>query len=71
MTDALQIITIRETSKNVWRLAFDGHVNGDSRGFDKVGAWSEARATVATDKRDAIKYDRPLIYTLGTEEAAL
>lgn len=36
-------VTIKETSKGSFRLAFNGSVLGDSRGYDKAGAIAEAR----------------------------
>lgn len=44
-----QVISIKETSPDVWRVTFDGKVLGDSRGFDRAGALREARDVVGAD----------------------
>lgn len=45
------VVGIENTASNprydVWRLTFDGHVLGDSRGYSRVQATQEAKAQVA------------------------
>lgn len=47
-----RVIGIAETSKNVWRLTFNGTVLGDSHGYDRARAISEARSFVARNGLD-------------------
>lgn len=44
-----QIISIKETSVNSWRITFDGKVLGDSRGYIKEKAIKEAHRLVAME----------------------
>lgn len=47
MNEPKQVIGIKETSRDCWRLSFDGCVLGDSRGYRKDRAETEARAWIA------------------------
>ena len=40
-------VGVREMSPGVWRLAYDGTVPGDSRGYDEASAYREAAKEVA------------------------
>lgn len=42
-----RLISIVETSRNVWRVSYDGRVLGDSPGFSKGRAENEARTIAA------------------------
>jgi hypothetical protein len=56
----MRIVSIIETYPNCWRVAYDGRVLGDSRGFDKNGALREARQIVADEQRWAARDGRPV-----------
>lgn len=47
-----RVIGIKETSANCFRLSFDGHVLGDSRGYSRNEAIAEARRFVARNRLD-------------------
>lgn len=40
------VVSIKETSRDCWRLSFDGRIRGDSRGYSKEKAQQEAVAYV-------------------------
>jgi hypothetical protein len=43
------IVGIQETSKDVWRVSFNGTILGDSRGYRRSEAIAEARKYVERD----------------------
>ena len=45
----VQIIGIKETSPNTWRVTYDGRVLGDSKGYSRVKALEEANKAVAQE----------------------
>jgi hypothetical protein len=47
-----RIVGIKETSPNVFRLSFNGTVLGDSRGYDRNKAISEAKSFVNRNRLD-------------------
>ncbi|QGZ14054.1 hypothetical protein PP939_gp022 [Rhizobium phage RL38J1] len=47
-----RIIGIKETSPNCFRLTFDGNILGDSRGYSKQEAISEAKRFVRQNAND-------------------
>jgi hypothetical protein len=47
-------ISIRETSRNVWRVTFNGAVLGDSRGYAYADARREALRLVEQDHADSL-----------------
>lgn len=47
-----RIIGIKETSANCFRLSFNGHVLGDSHGYSRNEAISQARRFVARNRFD-------------------
>ena len=60
----MKVVSITETSRNVWRLTFNGHVLGDSRGYAKASAIRDAREYVAMQNRWADEQNRPHEYKL-------
>lgn len=46
-----------------YRVAYDGRIVGDDRGFSTLAACeAEIDARIAIDLRDAARYDRPILY---------
>ncbi len=44
-----RIIGVKETARGCWKLTFNGHILGDSRGYSRDEAVREARKFVARD----------------------
>ncbi len=60
-----RVVSIKETSKGVWRVSYDGHPLGDSRGYDKARAWAEAQEVVRQELGWATRDRRHAELTLG------
>jgi hypothetical protein len=58
-----ELLTIVPTKNGVFRIAYDGTILGDDRAFQtKELAEQEIRKRLAKDARDAVTYNRPLLY---------
>lgn len=59
----LQIETLTVVNKNgTFRIAYDGVVLGDDRGFgSEAAANAEVDRRIAKDAADAVRYDRPVL----------
>lgn len=63
----MQTVSVVETSRNVWRVAFDGRVRGDSRGYDRQGAIAAAEQAVRDEERWAARDGRPIELRLAID----
>ncbi len=63
----MKTVSIKETSRDVWRVAIDGRVPGDSRGFNRTQAEEEARTMVQNETRWATRDNRPIELCLSSE----
>lgn len=62
----LETLTPRADSNGTFRVAYDGRVLGDSRGFGSEAlCWAEIDRILEKDARDAVRFDRPLLYVRG------
>ena len=49
-----------------YRVAYDGRIMGDDRGFFTLAACeAEIESRLAVDARDAVRFERPLLYRKG------
>ena len=62
---AAKVVSIIETSHRVYRLTFNGRLQGDSPGFSLEGARAEAVARVNEERRWAARDKRSIELTLG------
>lgn len=70
MTNELKTLTAKacETPRYgiVYRVAYDGRFYGDDRAFTTEAECArEIDNRIATDARDAVRYDRPVMYRKG------
>jgi hypothetical protein len=66
MTDEIQTLTAQIQANGIYRVAYDGHFRGDDRGYSTLAACeTEIDQRIAIDQRDAVKYDRPVMYRKG------
>ena len=68
MTDETLTVLTAQKQENgaAYRIAYDGRTMGDDRGFSTLAACeAEIDNRLAIDARDAIRYDRPLLYRKG------
>jgi len=69
MTPTVQTLTVIKQIGNAsygptYRVGYDGHILGDSRSFQHEElAQQEIRRILEKDARDAVIYQRPLLYT--------
>ena len=62
----LTALSVGQTNNGSWRVLYDGNIIGDDRGFvSQDAAQTELDRRLAVDARDAIRFDRPLLYTKG------
>ena len=62
MTDTLITLTPVLSGRDTYRIGFDGKVFGDSKGYSYSGCLMAIDHEIATDQRDAVKYNRPVRY---------
>jgi hypothetical protein len=59
-------LTVGQINNGVWRVLYNGNIMGDDRGYDSQdAALAELDRRLDDDARDAIRYERPLLYTKG------
>lgn len=59
-------VKAHEGLRNCYHVARNGRILGDSRGFATVAeAEAEITRMLEQDARDAVKYERPLMYVKG------
>jgi hypothetical protein len=66
MTTTLKIETLTavKTPNGMFKVAYDGHILGDDRAFGSESLCNqEIRKRLEKDARDAVTYNRPLLYT--------
>ena len=62
----LTTLTAGQTNNGSWRVLYNGNILGDDRGYSSQEAvLAELDRRLAVDARDAIRYERPLLYTKG------
>jgi len=60
----LIVLKPAQAPNGTWVILQDGHFMGDDRGFVSLEACkAEMQKRLAQDARDAVKYDRPPIFT--------
>lgn len=66
MDNLTKLTAQAQTQGAAYRIAYDGRIMGDDRGFaTKAECEAEIENRLAIDARDAIRFDRPLLYTKG------
>lgn len=56
----------KQNSGAAYRIAYNGRIMGDDRGFSsEAECLAEIDNRIAIDARDAIRYDRPILYVKG------
>lgn len=66
MTSDLTTLTAGQTNSGTWRVLYDGNILGDDRGYaSRAAALAEIDNRLAIDARDAVRFDRPLLYVKG------
>jgi hypothetical protein len=59
----METLTATKTPVNVWKVAYDGLILGDDRGFATEELCNQEIAKrLAKDAREAVIYDRPILY---------
>ena len=59
----METLTVVATKSGSFKIAYDGLISGDDRGFQTEElAVQEIQKRLKKDVRDAITYDRPLLY---------
>ena len=62
----LTALSVGQINNGSWRVLYDGNIIGDDRGFvSQDAAQTELDRRLAVDARDAIRFDRPLLYVKG------
>ena len=62
----LEALTVGQINNGSWRVLYDGNIIGDDRGFQSQdAALAELDRRLAVDARDAIRFERPLLYVKG------
>jgi hypothetical protein len=62
----LTALSVGQTINGSWRVLYDGNIIGDDRGFQSQdAAHVELDRRLAVDARDAIRFERPLLYVKG------
>jgi len=60
----METLTATQRPNGMFKVAYDGTILGDDRAFETEELCNqEIRKRLAKDARDAITYDRPLLYT--------
>ena len=66
MTNDLTTLTAGQTTNGAWRVLYNGNILGDDRGYaSRAAVLAEIDNRLAIDARDAIRFDRPLLYVKG------
>jgi hypothetical protein len=67
MTDETTILTAQpQETGAAYRIAYDGRIMGDDRGFSTLAECeAEIDKRIAIDRRDAVRFDRPVLYRKG------
>jgi hypothetical protein len=65
MTD-LEILSVAPRgTQGTWAVTYAGRLLGDDRGYSsRALAIAEVHARLAKDARDAVRYERPLLYVI-------
>jgi hypothetical protein len=67
MTEPMTTLTATKTPSNVWKVAYDGLILGDDRGFaTEELCEQEITKRLAKDAREAVIYARHLLYQAAT-----
>lgn len=62
----LTVLTAQKQPSGVYRVAHNGRILGDSRGYSTLAACEMAIDNeIAIDIRDARRFERPLMYVKG------
>jgi hypothetical protein len=60
------ILKATQTANGLYRIAYDGRIMGDDRGFaNEELCKQEIRKRLEKDAREAVIYNRPLLYVAG------
>ncbi len=60
----LEKLGVRQINEHRWQVTYAGRIMGDDRGYgSEAEALHEVDNRLATDARDAIRYNRPILYT--------
>lgn len=60
----MEKMTAKFVSQYRWQVAYDGRIMGDDRGYNtQEECEHEIDNRLAIDARDAVRYQRPLLYT--------
>lgn len=66
MTNGLTTLTTGQTNNGIWRVLYDGRMLGDDKGYSsQAAALAELDSRLAIDARDAVRFERPLLYVKG------
>jgi hypothetical protein len=68
MTD-LEILSVAPRGNHgTWAVTYSGRHLGDDRGYgSRALAVAEVHARLAKDARDAVRYERPLLYVAAAD----
>ena len=62
--DKLTQLTAVRSACGLFSVAYDGRILGDDRSYPTLEACkAEIDRRIAVDARDAVRYDRPVMYT--------
>lgn len=63
MSFKTEVMTATKQPNGIWKIAYDGIVLGDDRGFQTEElAVQEIKSRLKKDARNALIYGRPLLY---------
>ena len=65
MTNKIEVetLTAKQMPNGMFKVAYDGHILGDDRAFSSESLCNqEIRKRLEKDARDAMIYNRPLLY---------
>lgn len=66
MPDKLTTLGVKEVCQYRWQVTYDGRITGDDYGYNtEAQCWAEVDNRLAIDKRDAVRYSRPILYAKG------